>query len=103
MRYKARMGDLIHFPRARADVPLSKKQLAAMLGFTTRWLELRVAEGMPSWMERGRRMFYVSDVNAWLEEREAGPPKAPEPEPDKSNESDQVEPEPDDSPPDLIA
>ena len=48
---------------------LSKKQLAAHLGFTTRWVELRVTEGMPSERWGGRFRFRVSEVEPWLKGR----------------------------------
>jgi hypothetical protein len=47
---------------------VTKQQLADHLGRSTRWIELRVNEGMPSEHtdRRGRRMFNVADVEAWL-------------------------------------
>jgi hypothetical protein len=33
-----------------------------------RWIEARLAEGMPSSMIAGRRKFKVSKVEAWLKE-----------------------------------
>jgi hypothetical protein len=42
---------VIPLPRRTDWEPeLSKRQLAATLGYTTRWVELRVREGMPSRM-----------------------------------------------------
>ncbi len=46
---------------------LDKRALAAHLGCGVRWIELRVAEGMPSAMIAGRRKFRVSEVEPWLE------------------------------------
>jgi hypothetical protein len=41
-------GRLIRMPLRPGTEPwLSKKQLAAHLGYSTRWVELRVKDGMP--------------------------------------------------------
>jgi predicted DNA-binding transcriptional regulator AlpA len=48
---------------------LSKKQLAAHYGFSTRWVELRVNEGMPSALIGGRRRFKLSEIDHWLKRR----------------------------------
>jgi hypothetical protein len=50
---------------------LSKKQLAGHLGYSTRWVELRVNEGMPCERWGGRLRFHVSEVEPWLKERYA--------------------------------
>jgi predicted DNA-binding transcriptional regulator AlpA len=65
------VGVVIPFPRRSDWEPeLSKKQLAARLGFSTRWVELRVREGMPTSSIKGnQRRFLVSEVEAWLAER----------------------------------
>lgn len=47
---------------------LSKQQLAGHLGFSVRWVELRVRDGMPCERFRGRLRFRASDVEAWLKE-----------------------------------
>jgi hypothetical protein len=61
-RYHARHG---HPPNAQ----VTKKQLAHMLGRTTRWVEFRVAEGMPAdWDDKGRRVFSIEEVQAWLQD-----------------------------------
>ena len=57
------------FPRRGWEPWLTKKQLAAHLGFSTRWIELRVNEGMPSTPFGGRRRFHLSEVEAWIKER----------------------------------
>lgn len=49
---------------------LSKPQLAAHYAFSTRWVELRVREGMPARRIGGRLRFRVSDTDAWLEGRQ---------------------------------
>src|SRR4051812_7368055 len=48
---------------------LTKRQLADHLGRSTRWVELRVREGMPSEPPTSRlprRRFRLSEVEAWL-------------------------------------
>jgi predicted DNA-binding transcriptional regulator AlpA len=57
------------FPRRGWEPWLTKKQLAAHFGYSTRWVELRVREGMPSKLIGGRRRFRLSEVEAWIEER----------------------------------
>lgn len=54
---------------------LTKRQVAEHLGRSTRWIELRVREGMPSEAPTTRfprRRFRLSEVEAWLA---AGEPK----------------------------
>lgn len=48
---------------------LSKRDLAAYLGFSVRWVEYRLAEGMPHKFIGGRVRFRRSDVEAWLDRR----------------------------------
>jgi predicted DNA-binding transcriptional regulator AlpA len=48
---------------------LSKQQIATHVGFSVRWVELRVAEGMPCRRMGGRLRFQRSSVEAWLEQR----------------------------------
>ena len=54
----------------RRDEPLiTKKALARKLGRSERWIEQRVAEGMPaSTDKRGRRIFLFANVQTWLDE-----------------------------------
>ena len=47
---------------------LDRQALAAHLGCSVRWVELRMAEGMPHWKVAGRMKFRVSEVEAWLAE-----------------------------------
>lgn len=49
---------------------LSKRQLAQHLGFSERWVELRVKAGMPHKRFGGRLRFRASEVEAWLEMEE---------------------------------
>ncbi len=63
-------GLVVPLPRRALWEPwVSKQQLAAHLGYSTRWVELRVREGLPSRKIGGRRKFHLSAVEAWLEER----------------------------------
>lgn len=60
-------------PPAGATAPepwLSKRQLATHLGFSVRWVEYRVRDGMPHKMLGGRLRFQRSSVESWLEQRE---------------------------------
>ena len=67
------MGEVIHADFGRtAPTTLSKKELAFRLRRSTRWVEMRVRDGMPSHMDGFRRMFNLSEVEAWLEGRERG-------------------------------
>jgi len=64
------MGEVIEgfFPPS-ASTPLSKKQFAGhpKVRRSTRWVEQRVGEGMPSHMDGNRRMFPLDKCLAWLE------------------------------------
>ena len=58
---------------------VTKRQLAEHLGRSTRWVELRVREGMPSEAPTNRfprRRFRLSEVEAWLA---SGQPKTATP------------------------
>jgi excisionase family DNA binding protein len=48
---------------------LTKRQLAAHLNYSTRWVEQQVKAGMPHERWGGRLRFQVSAVEAWLKER----------------------------------
>lgn len=52
---------------------LTKVQLAERLSFSTRWIELRMAEGLPHhrWTPGSPVRFRLSEVEGWLEERRA--------------------------------
>ena len=49
---------------------LTKRQLAVHLGFSTRWVELRLREGMPSRLMGGCRRFRLSEVEGWVDARQ---------------------------------
>jgi hypothetical protein len=62
------VSEIVHLPN-RASHLLTKKQLAAHLGRSTRWIELRVRQGMPSEPPTRRypsRRFRLAEVEAWL-------------------------------------
>lgn len=62
---------IYNFPSRPGFEPLlTKRQVAAHYGFTTRWVELRMADGMPSELISSRRRFRLSEVEAWLNNKE---------------------------------
>lgn len=69
------MSNVVHLPAPRTPRLVSKKQLAAELGYSTRWVELRMREGMPVAPRdrRGHARFDVDAVRGWLVERAERP------------------------------
>jgi len=68
-------GQVFRLP-PRGDALLTKKQLAAVLSRSERWIELKVKEGMPieeATDRYGRRRYDLRLVQAWLND---GRPKA---------------------------
>jgi hypothetical protein len=66
-------GQVIAFPRrSQHDPELTYTQLAAELKVSKRFLQARLAEGMPSagLDFAGRRRFRLSEVRAFLDERQ---------------------------------
>jgi hypothetical protein len=60
--------------RSDIGVVLTKRQLAAHLDRSCRWIELKVADGMPSIPPTARyphRRFRLVDVEAWLKDGRA--------------------------------
>lgn len=49
---------------------MGKRELAEHLGYSPRWVQYRVAEGMPHRRHYGRLAFLVTDVERWLALRE---------------------------------
>jgi hypothetical protein len=49
---------------------MSKRELAEHLGFSVRWVEYRIAEGLPHRVFGGRIRVQPSAAMAWLETRE---------------------------------
>lgn len=49
----------------------TKEQIADYYGYTTRWVDLKVAEGMPMRIVGGRRRFRISLTDEWLEKKRA--------------------------------
>ena len=68
------MGVVVHVNFGGPGPLLTKSQLAKPpeIKRSRRWIEQRVAEGMPSHLDGNRRMFRVGDVLAWLAGREKG-------------------------------
>lgn len=63
-------GQVIQLPSRGAGTLLTKKQLAAHLGRSERWVELKVREGMPveaATDRYGRRRYSLRAVEAWLD------------------------------------
>ena len=74
----AAVSNVVKLP-SRQPVLVSKKQLAAHLGRSTRWIEQRVASGMPveeATDRYGRRRYDLAAVEAWLAEGQPKPPHA---------------------------
>lgn len=51
---------------ARPEGWVTKKQLADHFQFTTRWVELRVREGLPHAQFGSQKRFRVSECESWL-------------------------------------
>ncbi|HEV3094974.1 MAG TPA: hypothetical protein VGY30_10725 [Solirubrobacteraceae bacterium] len=69
-------SNVVRFPALR-DTIITKKQLAAHLGHSPRWVELRVKEGMPvlpSTDRHGRRRYELSACEQWIAKRPARTP-----------------------------
>jgi hypothetical protein len=56
-------GEVVHL-----EPWLDKKRLEEHLGCKARWIEYRMAEGMPHAKIAGRIKFKASEVERWLEE-----------------------------------
>lgn len=50
----------------------TKRQLAEHYSYSTRWVELRVQEGMPSHQVGGQRRFLLSETDAWFDDEARG-------------------------------
>jgi hypothetical protein len=69
----AQAGQVIAFPRrSQHDPEMTYTQLAAELNVSKRFLQARLAEGMPSagLDYAGRRRFRLSEVRGFLDERQ---------------------------------
>jgi hypothetical protein len=49
---------------------ITKRQLAEHYGFSTRWVELRMTEGMPVHRFGTRCRFILSQVDSWMRRTE---------------------------------
>jgi hypothetical protein len=67
--YKGCMATIIPFPNRTGFEPwVTKRELARHLRYSTRWVELRHREGLPSVLMGGRRRYRISEVESWLRE-----------------------------------
>jgi hypothetical protein len=65
-------GQVLEFPahRMRDREPWrTRREIADHLGVSVRWVDYRIAEGMPSKKLRGARRLRLSEVESWLERR----------------------------------
>jgi hypothetical protein len=101
------LGQLITVDFGRTSpITLTKLQFARhpQVRRSGRWVEQRMAEGMPATFDGNRRMFDLEECLAWLENRRSGgeprsneaPPVDP-PDPADPDEAEQ------DQPPDAVA
>lgn len=69
-------AQIFQFPagRMRESAPITKAELAARLRVSSRWIELRMREGMPFDKDAYSRLvsFDIAAVEAWLTERRTG-------------------------------
>lgn len=57
--------------REEREPYLTKRQVAALLGFSVRWLEQQVSQsGLPAHTIGGQRRFLWSEVQDWIRDRE---------------------------------
>jgi len=69
-RIERRLGRLFKEPLAVGVEPwISKRELARTLGVGVRWLDDRVAEGLPHRHIAGAHKFRLSAVEPWLKGR----------------------------------
>jgi hypothetical protein len=64
-------AQIIQLPHRTSHEPwLSKTQLADILGYSRRWVELQVAAGAPSKkLPNGQRRFRLREFTKWVEGR----------------------------------
>lgn len=59
-------GTVIRFPQRAWEPWVTKQQLAAYLGYTPRWVDYKIHDGLP-WEPSGKRKrFRITDVEHWL-------------------------------------
>jgi predicted DNA-binding transcriptional regulator AlpA len=61
-------ANVVAFP-TKFEPWVTKAQVAAYFGRSTRWVELMTKQGLPSRMIGGRRAYRLSEVDAWVAER----------------------------------
>lgn len=68
------MSQIVAFPTTH-EPWLSKRQIAMHYGRTTRWVEMRMRDGMPHRKDgrsrEARTMFRLSECDAWMQTRAA--------------------------------
>jgi hypothetical protein len=47
---------------------LTKREIAELLSYSTRWIEQKHHEGLPSRLLGGRRRYLASEVRRWIDE-----------------------------------
>ncbi len=64
---------IIEFPQHRREPEplLTIADLMERYGFSDRWWRYRLAEGMPAHRWGGRWRFRASEIEAWMESRDA--------------------------------
>lgn len=45
---------------------LSKREVADHYGFSVRWVEIQIGQGMPARLIGGQRRLRLTEVDAWL-------------------------------------
>lgn len=56
------------FKRVR-ETPLTKIQLSAVIGFSTRWIELRHKDGLPvHYLPNGQARYWLAEVQDFIAE-----------------------------------
>lgn len=65
--------DLARFRQARdgTEAWATKQEVARHYGYSVRWVEMRVRDGLPFRRIGGRMRFQLSSVDRWLAQREA--------------------------------
>jgi predicted DNA-binding transcriptional regulator AlpA len=67
-----RVVDIAAYRQRREPEPLLKmRDLIERFGFSDRWWRYRLAEGMPAHRWGGQWRFKASEVEAWMEQRDA--------------------------------
>jgi hypothetical protein len=60
------MNPVLDIPIASPERWVNKRELAAHLRYSTRWVEQQHHLGLPSEMFGGQRRYRISEVESWL-------------------------------------